>query len=418
LNLAGNAVKFTERGEVVVKASLVRWENQLAILRFDVIDTGPGIAPDNQRRLFQSFSQGDASSTRRHGGSGLGLAISKRLTELMGGTIGLSSEIGKGSTFWVTLPFEVVVKVDDDDAESRKAMLRGLRVLVIDDNETNRKIFERTLLSWGMAPTMASSAEEGLRLLREAVDANRPFAVALSDYAMPGMDGIELIRRIASDPVLASARRALLTSTGERGDLTDTEVDAFLTKPVRQSALFDCIAGMVGKQKRAPSVRPVAPTTLDRSAYRLLLAEDNPVNQTVARRMLESIGFAVDVVSNGLEAVDAAASHPYSVIFMDCQMPEMDGYEATEELRRREVGQRRTPIVAMTASAMQGDAERCFQSGMDDYLAKPVRVEELEATVLKWIDGNRSQSTDDVVTVADDRPSPIDVRETPAGDGT
>lgn len=387
LNLAGNAVKFTDSGEVVVRVSMVGREHDNVQLRFEISDTGPGISPENQHLLFQSFSQGDSSSTRSHGGSGLGLTISKRLVELMGGSICFSSELGKGSTFWANIPFVERPAVDDDEAREVTAMLEGLPVLIVDDNATNRMILERTLMSWGMSPATAESAEEGLRRLEQGVASEEPFAVVLLDFAMPGMDGMQLAHAIASDPKLRSTRRALLTSTGGRGDAYPGDIEAFLIKPVRQSALFDCIVNMVSKKHReakAASPQPVV-NIVDRSSHRLLLAEDNVVNQTVARHMLESLGFQVDVVANGVEALKAATERSYSLILMDCQMPEMDGYQTTLEIRRAEGAESHTPIIAMTASVMQGDAQRCFDSGMDDYLSKPVRSEDLESAILRWV---------------------------------
>jgi signal transduction histidine kinase/DNA-binding response OmpR family regulator len=387
LNLAGNAVKFTDTGEVLVRVSEIGRSDGQTRIRFAVTDTGPGISPEDQARLLQSFSQADSSSTRRHGGSGLGLAISKRLAELMHGDIGCESEPGEGSNFWVEVPLEIRPDVVEMDRTSILDMLRDLPVLIVDDNATNRKILERTLLEWEIAPALASSAEEGLAMLREAAEANRPYAIALLDFAMPEMNGVELARQMINDPALAKTRRALLTSTGTRGDARVGEMDAFLTKPVRQSALFDCIVSLAGgaevaKVKHISEVPAIAPASM--GMQRLLLAEDNVVNQIVAKRMLETLGYVVDVVEDGQSAVNAATARPYALVLMDCQMPKMDGYNATRELRRLEGDDRHTPVVAMTSSAMQGDAERCFEAGMDGYLPKPVRVEDLKSAISRW----------------------------------
>jgi signal transduction histidine kinase/CheY-like chemotaxis protein len=388
LNLAGNAVKFTDKGEVVVRGLLQERNGNTAVIRMEVVDTGPGIPQEDQERLFESFSQGDTSSTRRFGGSGLGLAIAKRLSELMGGSIGVTSQPGVGSTFWVAIPFEVRPEVDQDTALALRERLEGLPVLVVDDNATNRKILQRTLLAWGMQPTVAEGAEEGLRLLRDAQREGHPFTLALLDYAMPGMDGVQLAREIVRDAELADTQRVLLTSTGGRGDAQDDDVDAFLTKPVRQSALYDTIVELISKQPRRASGtgshRTPRISVADRSSQRLLLAEDNPVNQIVAQRMLETLGYVVDVVSTGAAALEAAKTQTYALVLMDCQMPEMDGYEATRKLRGLEGNNKNTPVVAMTASVMEGDAARCYEAGMDGYLSKPVRVEDLEAVLRRW----------------------------------
>lgn len=386
LNLTGNAVKFTEEGEVVVRSYVEKRDEERVTIRFEVSDTGPGISRDSQKYLFQSFSQGDSSSTRRHGGSGLGLVISKRLTEMMGGVIRCKSEQGAGSTFWVSIPFVIRPDAEVRDRSDVMEMLDGMPVLVVDDNRTNRMILQRTLLNWGMRPVLAASGAEALRLMQDATERNEPFSLALLDFAMPWMNGVELARVMKSDPSLASVHRALLTSTGGRGGARGGEIEAFLTKPVRNQALLDCIVRLVSPSAATitlqKSPNPVAPAR--RSSLRLLLVEDNLVNQTVAQRMLESLGFMVDVAADGMAAVEATKSHHYSLILMDCQMPKMDGYEATRELRRIEGDTWHTPVVAMTASAMEGDVERCLEAGMDDYLAKPVRVEDLESTVMKW----------------------------------
>jgi signal transduction histidine kinase/CheY-like chemotaxis protein len=384
LNLAGNAVKFTDAGEVVVRSVVDEQDANSVWLRFEVRDTGPGISSDNQRHLFESFSQGDSSSTRRHGGSGLGLAISKRLIELMSGNMGFESVVGRGSTFWVSIPF--VVRPDLDAARAVKATesLQGMPVIVVDDNATNRTILERTLTRWGMVPTTVEDAQTALTVMREAARSGNPFPVALLDFAMPEMDGIHLARAISKDQHLRSTRRALLTSTGERGEAVDGDIDVFLTKPVRQSALYNCIVEMVqGSSRQAAVPDGMEYPTIDRSSTHILLAEDNVVNQMVAQRMLEKLGFSIDVVSNGQEALDALAKKPYSLVFMDCQMPVLDGYQAVRALRQRTGGER-VPIIAMTASVMEGDAEKCIAAGMDDYLSKPVRAEDLESMVLRW----------------------------------
>jgi PAS domain S-box-containing protein len=391
LNVAGNAVKFTDVGEVVIDVTIDE-EGGDGLIRFEVRDTGPGIPLQDQSRLFDSFSQADASSTRRHGGTGLGLAIAKRLVELMGGQIGLRSEPGNGSTFWFTVRCHLqpgaATPVYPD-----LHLLQGLPVLIVEDNATNRTILEQTIAGWGMVATTAGSTDEALAALEAADAAGTRFAVALLDDQMPGRDGGELARAMRDDARFTGIHRVLLTSTSDRGNLQNGEVQRYLTKPVREAALFDCIVELVagrdskssphpGDDDQEPKVPP--------GSGRILLAEDNPVNQFVGQQMLEEIGYDVDVVNNGAEAVEAVRHGSYAAVLMDCQMPVMDGYQAAAAIRRAEDGTRRTPIIAMTASAMEGDADRCLAVGMDDHLPKPVRIEELQQTLRTWLSQNRS----------------------------
>ncbi|MDP9486708.1 MAG: response regulator, partial [Actinomycetota bacterium] len=390
-NLVGNAIKFTEAGEVVLRAELVEEDPEWATVRISVRDTGIGMSEEQQGRIFESFSQADASTTRRYGGTGLGLTISRQLVHLMDGEIGLESEPGVGSTFFFTLPLR---KQPDNtrSAPASLADLKELRVLIVDDNETNRRILREQTLSWGMRSGEAEDGVAALRELRTAAREGAPYDVAILDMQMPGMDGIELARRINADPAVSSTHLVLCTSIGRRGDgeaARQAEIEAYLTKPVRQSELYDAIATLMGipaggRAARAPLVTPNAPRERQTGA-RLLLAEDNPVNQEVAAKMLERLGYRVDVAADGLEALEALARNRYAAVLMDVQMPEMDGYEATAEIRRREASGRRTPIIAMTANAMEGDRQKALQAGMDDYLAKPVRQEELAEALDHWV---------------------------------
>ncbi|HVA43100.1 MAG TPA: response regulator [Acidimicrobiales bacterium] len=391
INLVGNAVKFTEAGEVVVRVGLddPRSEGG-SVLRFEVTDTGIGVGPEEAARLFQSFTQADASTTRRFGGTGLGLAICRQLVELMGGHIGVDSEPGRGSTFWFTAAL-APAPASASRSALPSAHLAGLRVLVVDDNATNRAVLEQSLTSWGMRPVVVEGGAQALAAIRD-VATEDAFALAILDYHMPDMDGLELARRIRSEAALAPARLVLLTSSGAWGHAqaaSDADIDAFLTKPIRQSALYDALATVMGMPD-SPADRTVVTahtiaTARARNRAHLLIVEDNPVNQKVAARMLERLGYRVDVAANGAEAVAAVGRVAYAAVLMDCQMPEMDGYEATAEIRRRQAGGARLPIIAMTAGAMAGDREAAMAAGMDDYVTKPVDLDELSATLERWL---------------------------------
>jgi len=400
LNLLSNAVKFTEEGEIVVRVGLVEEDAGHLLLRFEVRDTGIGISPQDRDRLFEAFSQADTTTTRRYGGTGLGLAICSRLVGLMGGTMGVDSEPGKGSTFWFTARMEKAGAETLAALPAPRKNLRGLRVLVVDDNATNRTILDQMLKSWSMAPTTVSTAFEALALLRPASPSPQRFDVVITDFHMPVMDGRGLARTIATDTGIAPIPVILLSSSADRGrgrPHEDDHIAAYLTKPVRQSHLYDCLATVTAQ----PSARPVLVTaqrlTEARAGRkeRLLLAEDNEINQKVAARMLEKMGYRVDIAATGTEAVEALVGGSYAAVLMDCHMPEMDGYQATKEVRRQEGSDRHTPIIALTASAMSGDRERCLEAGMDDYLSKPVRQLDLAAALSRWAGG------DDDATVTD-----------------
>ncbi|HSK08056.1 MAG TPA: two-component regulator propeller domain-containing protein [Vicinamibacterales bacterium] len=379
-NLLGNAIKFTERGEVSLQVTVLDQDESSVRLRFAVRDTGIGIAPDKLALLFRPFSQVDATTTRRFGGSGLGLSIAQRLAGLMGGTVGVESDEGQGSTFWFT------VRLGKRPAGSRPAApplaadLKGLRVLVVDDNDTNHRVLIGMLDAWGCRHEHVYDGQAALDRLRAAVIEGDPFPVALLDMMMPGMDGEELGERISADPQLAGTHMVMLTSIGLRGDLRRLDPEpfaAYLTKPIRQAQLHECLRGLVHRgQRDEPRVDVfTAPGPSVASArLRVLVAEDNRVNQKVATRMLEHMGHHVDVAANGLEAIQALRAMPYDLVLMDVQMPEMDGFEATRQIRDPATGLRNpsVPIIAMTAHAMKGDRERCLEAGMDGYVAKPV----------------------------------------------
>jgi two-component system sensor histidine kinase/response regulator len=418
-NLIGNAVKFTEHGEVIVRAEKESETETDIVVRFSVSDTGIGISEAAQQTLFQAFTQADGSTTRKYGGTGLGLAISRQLVGLMGGEIGIISAPGEGSTFWFKAQFDKQPAGRVLRQVSAPASLDKLRVLIVDDNATNRKILSHQLSSWGITYEEADSGVRALELLQSAAAQGQAYELAILDLMMPGMDGFQLARAIRSDPAIAGMQLVLLTSYGQRGDgaiAREAGVAAYLTKPVRQSQLFDCLMNIVGQA----SVNPdrdvsceVAPTVTKhslreinpRSLKLILLAEDNIVNQKVAVRQLDKLGYRADAVANGREAIEALARIPYDLVLMDCQMPEMDGYAATAEIRRFEGAARRTKIVAMTANALEGDREKCLSAGMDDYLSKPVRSEELAKVLERMFASSDHNSVCEVASA----PPPVDI---------
>ena len=374
-NLVGNAMKFTEKGEVLVHADLRERRGHQLIVQFSVRDTGIGISPDAMPRLFQPFTQADASTTRRFGGTGLGLSISRQIIEAMGGTLQAESQEGEGSTFSFELPVEEAAW----DEASREISLRTLvntKVLVVDDIPTNRRLLHHNLSAWRMRVDEAESGDGALAMMREAAQAGQPYELVLTDMDLPQMNGLVLSRLIKCDRELASSRIIIITSLAERVEpsiLRVVGIDECLTRPVKQSILFDAIANSLGGHE-TPQVVERAPAKAMRTDVRVLLAEDNPVNQKVAVRQLAKLGIAADAVADGVEAVEAVSRGDYDLLLMDVQMPVMDGFTATQELRRRGS---RVPIVALTANALTGDRERCLEAGMDDYLAKPILEPEL-----------------------------------------
>ncbi len=387
-NLLGNAVKFTERGEVSVAVRASRIDAMHASIEISIQDTGIGMTPEAVSRLFQSFTQADTSTTRKFGGTGLGLAITKRLVDAMGGEIAVSSEPGKGSTFVVTIPMEIGTYT----TAVGRADLSAFRVLVVDDNATNRKVLEHYLQACRMRHETADSAREGLERLRRACAEGRPFDVVILDYQMPQVDGLGFLRQMRAEPQIAATKCVVLSSVGDRqADADALAVAAWLNKPVRQSQLYSAIAMITGVSAGWNVAVAAAEVTKASHGVRLdarvLLVEDNVVNQQVALRMLAALGINARVALNGLEALERIKSEEFDLVLMDCQMPVMDGYQSAHAIREWEASTQRArlPIVAMTANAMQGDRERCLQAGMDDYVAKPVKRDSLTATLLRWL---------------------------------
>ncbi len=386
VNLAGNAIKFTEKGEVVVQVKGQKGPEGLqgqVELHFAIADTGIGIPPEKQRLIFEPFAQADGSITRKYGGTGLGLAITSHLVEKMGGRIWVESRPGQGSTFHFTARFGTAPRRPEPASPSLPPQLKGMPVLVVDDNATNRRILHDLLVNWQMEPTVVDGGRAALAVLHEAVSGGRPFPLLLLDVMMPEMDGFTLAEQVKADARLATATILMLTSGGQNGEVArcrELGVASYLMKPIHQAELRAAIlAACQGLPARpAPRTAPLpAPVKAERS-LRILLAEDNPVNQVVASRTLQRQGHAVVTVSNGREALAALERESFDVVLMDVQMPEMDGFEATARIRAREEhGGPRLPIIAMTAHAMKGDRERCLEAGMDGYVAKPILAAEL-----------------------------------------
>jgi PAS domain S-box-containing protein len=398
-NLVGNAVKFTAAGSVLISVDCQVREGQRTTVRIAVEDTGIGIPEDKLGGLFQKFSQVDGSATRKFGGTGLGLAICKQLVQLMGGDIAVESRMGSGSTFWFTLP--LTLDTQPDAAPIGMAQLRGLRVLIVDDNAVNRRVLEEQTAGWGMDSRSMPRGHGVIAAMHDAQAGGQPYNFVLLDYQMPGMDGAALAEAIKSDPDLHDVPLIMLTSVGHWNEVRRMEgtwVDASLAKPVRQLHLLNTL--LVCRSKQAEAALRVRHTDASRTprqefsgrlaatGARVLVAEDNVVNQKVAVRMLERLGLRADMAANGREAVALFRMAPYDVILMDCQMPEMDGFEAAREIRRLANPAQRVVIVAMTAEAMTGTREQCLADGMDDYISKPVKIEDLYETLRRWVAEN------------------------------
>ena len=391
-NLLSNAIKFTEHGEVALEVSQRAQTESTTEVYFAVRDTGIGIASEAQERIFESFAQADGSTTRNYGGTGLGLAIVRQLVEAFGGQLGVESESGNGSTFWFTAHFKRAAHTSPPAMLSSN--LQGVRVLIVDDNATSRQVLHRQLAAWGMQPESADSGPRALEQLRAACAQDAPYDVAILDMLMPEMDGATLARTIKAEPGVAQVRLIMLTSLGRYGHPIAAEaagIEHYVTKPVRSSQLYDCLTLMLNGSHQTPATFSAAPKKqhLTGLTGRILLVEDNPVNQLVARSMLEALGCQVETANNGQEALEALNIATYDMVMMDCQMPQMDGLAATRIIRERENespgSARRAPIIALTANAFDSDRAACLAAGMDDYLSKPYGMEQLRGILTRWL---------------------------------
>ncbi len=399
-NLVGNAIKFTASGEVVIKAKIEHCDDNQFMLHIGVSDTGVGIDPSKLKTIFSAFSQADSSTTRNFGGTGLGLTISRQLIDIMKGTEGVESTLGLGSTFWFEVPFTYGLlaseRMGDNEALSK------MSVLIVDDNKTNRKILKGIMDSWNISHDLAEDGKEAIEKLKSAAKSNKPYNVLLSDMMMPEFDGVDLARAINSEPSISNIKKILLTSAADVLDKDSSKslgIYATLSKPVKQSILYDTIVSSLMdinlKVAEASPSKATEYTDFSESEdVKIIVAEDNKVNQKVIKGMFKKLGVDISIASDGIEVIDLMEGCDYDLIFMDCHMPKLDGYEATRRIRIHE-DESHIPIIAMTANAMKGDKEKCLEAGMDDYIAKPLRVAQLDEMLQKWIKiiSSRMEST-------------------------
>ena len=400
LNLTGNALKFTQEGDITVSVTPEYEKDDTIHLRFSVRDTGIGIPPEKQNKIFSAFSQADSSTTRKYGGTGLGLTICKKLVSLMGGKIGVLSREGSGSEFWFTLSLK---KQEKSPEEQAVRSIENTRIIAVDDNSTNRRLISLLLDSWKSDYSVAEGGDSALKQMREATAAGRPFEIAILDMQMPYMDGEELGRRIIESEDIVTPKMVVMSSIGARGDaarLHEMGFSAYLTKPVKQTQLYDCLAKVNGQNQapeKAPLITRHSLKESRKASLKILIAEDNAVNQLVAVKILEKLGYRADLAANGAEAVEALTRIPYQIVFMDCQMPVKDGYEASAEIRMKKdsIKNPDVVIIAMTANALKGDREKCIQAGMDDYITKPVTPKTISEVLDKW--SSKVMSEDGVI---------------------
>jgi len=406
VNLIGNSIKFTERGEIEVDVRTEAQSAEGAMLRFSIRDTGIGIPANKQDKIFGAFSQADASTTRKYGGTGLGLTIAAQLVGLMGGKLWVESEAGKGSTFHFMIQVGLgVAKLPTNLPDV--SQLAGVSVLVVDDNATNRRILGESVIRWEMIPTVVDGAVAAIEALKQAHDSGTQLPVILTDAHMPDMDGFGLVERIRQDPLFANVKIVILTSGGQRGDAARCKqlgVAAYLSKPFDRLELRDVLLHVLARDPAKPENRVLVTrhTVLEQAnSISFLVAEDNAVNQRLIARLLEKRGHTVVVSQNGWEALEALEKQPFDIVLMDIQMPEMDGFEATKRIREKEkVSGAHQPIIALTAHAMKGDEERCLAGGMDGYVAKPIRLEDLFSVIEKVVPGMNRRSDSEVPSVS------------------
>ncbi len=397
-NLVGNAVKFTEEGEVFVGVFLREYVGTTCTVRFEIRDTGIGIPPDAQFHIFDHFAQADQSTTRKYGGTGLGLSIAKQLVAMMGGEIGMESSKGRGSLFWFTIRVERARGDDTSLLSGSPSLLQGVPVLIVDDNATSRFFLQHQLVAWGMRSGTADNGIEALECLRRSVSRKDPYKVAIVDTSMAGMNGVELAKAIRRDAIFSPLHIVLLVPFAKDMKCQDAQevgISACLTKPVRKSQLYNCLLTLVGGVPHVLPYTSSTPSSVSRASsalcfpWRILVVEDNAINRDVAVEMLETLGCRVSIAASGKEAIEAFSRKHFDLVFMDCQMPEMDGYEATRIMRQMEAqsngGLHRTPIIALTAHAMKKDREKCLSSGMDDYLHKPFSIEQRRNALTRWL---------------------------------
>ena len=401
VNIVGNAIKFTDQGEVALRVSMAGEEGEDRIVRFCVSDTGIGIPVEKQNLIFDPFAQADTSTTRKYGGTGLGLTISARLVAMMGGRIWVHSQPEKGSQFYFTTKLKSSEMKAEIGTIAPPEILRGVKVLIVDDNRTNQRIVQGMLNRWEMQSTVVGGGEAALEELFSSADAGKPYGLVLTDMHMPHMDGFDLVERIRQRPELSTATIMMLTSAGHRGDADRCKklgVAAYLLKPIRQSELREAIARVLGAQIQAGAIPLITRYSLQDArepseVLNILVTEDNVVNQRLATRLLEKRGHRVTIANNGRQAVEALEAGAFDLVFMDVQMPEMDGLEATAAVRKKEATTgKHQPIIALTAHAMKRDQEKCLAAGMDGYLTKPIRPQELDVVLERYVALLRSKS--------------------------
>ncbi len=432
INLAGNAIKFTAKGEVAIRITAGSQTDREVLLHFAVTDTGIGIPNDRLDILFQAFTQADLSTTRQYGGTGLGLAISKQLAEMMGGEIGVESEEGKGSNFWFTIKAEKQFLPEQKIVDTPNKELKGKRIFIVDANTTNRQWLKILLNSWQCRHEEAHNGATAINKIQQANTAEGFFHLIITNHQLPDMTGETLGKRIKNAPMHEDALLVMMTPMSKQFSperLKEIEFSAYLTKPVKQSHLYDCLVAVLNdKQHRAtaehhPLPADVPAVDIDRSQFRILLAEDNEINQMVMTGIMNRLGYKMDIANNGREALKILETAPYDLVLMDCQMPEMDGYEATRMIRnpKSQVPRHDIPIIAMTANAMQGDREKCLESGMTDYISKPIDPDDLLEIIEKWItnqDSAQQEQLDRIDTLTTEIINMAELLERTLGDET